>query len=1171
MACRVSLHITHPQLIFRNLQLRNVNGTVLPQPTQCKKATAFFDVPPQGMLFYRVKHAELAPVPGDPHIYFAMAWIFDDKKRKLFFADLIYIEQTVDAGPDDIAGLLVVEIHRRGIGHPCWQGYLSLGGVEAIGCALRVRCSNMFPALIEISMSALQTTSSQLRNNFTLEPPLWHTTTSPPFTTAKGQRANDRLIQYLSANHKHNEIPSTIVILENVHPQLYLHQEPCHPHVLSEATVLEENSNSLMVMPEDANAFVAFGGAAQYAQTFYLVHAIKQGNLNASTASNGLLMPYSYLIVTWTPAGMSRQLYAVEILNTRLPLNPHSPGGFCALLLITALSRAERGHCIQREVVLPAPSKANIAVAAYLSLTWSPVLLLDIASIEKSTQLSRQNSHLSTRTMQAQKSNLPSIKISIENAHPSLSLLDVQCLTTDGNYMHAIDDPEMEIDEIVSGGLLTFVFTPRSNRQLGILLFSVQAAQPIAKSPLLAVAWPIFHANIMEDNGNGGLMECLMFAKQSEGTLANGMEFTVTTTLRRHWKRKELEATICFSGNLSRSENEDILSHVRNTAAEEAGEELVIVHQNTHSGLTMLNTQMYLFTGKVIERPKASVHINDELVARAKYDKNGANNLDGSVKGFIVAQLANAFGTKRTFFVNAMTFTKPPIPRLKDKRIRARLFRQLIEPRLCMAGKDVIHHRMVFQNAPGIFLGATLNHKSNPNGDASVTLLHAVLRKASNLPLYALSAAPTLAQQRRTIRTMKRRETEKKKAIPNTPSVKIVDNESISNVNYLWPPPGSNNLAVEQQQEAGVKQNYASSERSILIMDGSVTVLNDDDSICAQLFTKDEPASNSKQELQNESTHQASQDTSEAYNFEEHHSKEIQIDATFTQDESATKELLPMDSSLTSNDTADTSKSMDQSGFYGKIGLVPDNPPILDPLNFSNYRLEEVFQLFCNTDTPAVNINTDPNYIEKGKAQIKSPGIFTPSTAGTCQIDMLPLLLNGDVQRPRLYSIPSNASDSLEPTCRMTIVNRMANATVKAIGHHIAPGAQLLPTLALPSDHPDNTDHQPLDWMFAANDPCNPIDVTIVCTVDVADAMGCLFWVTRIIVKEDTVSIGIATKRNNGKIPIKISPQTLQQIHEVVICNSVTDGSIYRVFKLTHTHNLIIHGLLTYGMSPVVH
>jgi hypothetical protein len=156
-----------------------------------------------------------------------------------------------------------------------------------------------------------------------------------------------------------------------------------------------------------------------------------------------------------------------------------------------------------------------------------------------------------------------------------LTLLDFQCLTTENDYTHNTGGPDTEIEEISSGGLHTFTFTSRSNRQMGILLFKVQAAQPIARSPLLVVAWRqsselsndlFFYSHIMEENMLGDRTNMLaldnlfatvydhrksIFAKQSEGKLANGMEFTITTTLRRHTSRKELEATLCFTGNIS--------------------------------------------------------------------------------------------------------------------------------------------------------------------------------------------------------------------------------------------------------------------------------------------------------------------------------------------------------------------------------------------------------------------------------------------------------------------------------------------------------------------------------------------------------------------------------------------------------------------------------------------
>ena len=137
-------------------------------------------------------------------------------------------------------------------------------------------------------------------------------------------------------------------------------------------------------MPNGADAFVAFdNGIANHAQAHYLLHTITQGITTGSSAARGQPKLHTYLIVAWMPAGMSRQLYAVEILSTRRPLNPQSTIGDCALQLLMMLGRAERGHCIQRETMLLLPSKTTVAVAAYLSLAWAPTLLLDVTSVEK--------------------------------------------------------------------------------------------------------------------------------------------------------------------------------------------------------------------------------------------------------------------------------------------------------------------------------------------------------------------------------------------------------------------------------------------------------------------------------------------------------------------------------------------------------------------------------------------------------------------------------------------------------------------------------------------------------------------------------------------------------------------------------------------------------------------
>jgi hypothetical protein len=317
------------------------------------------------------------------------------------------------------------------------------------------------------------------------------------------------------------------------------------------------------------------------------------------------------------------------------------------------------------------------------------------------------------------------------------------------------------------------------------------------------------------------------------------------------------------------------------------GEELVIAHQSNHPDLTLLNVQMYSFTGKILQRPKTTVSTNDTTMGRMRYDKKAVDALEGSVKGFILAQIADKFGNpipghthiiiawrlkgpKRTFFVNALTFTKPPIPRLKDRQIQGRFFRQLIQPRLCLAGQDIIHHRLLFQSAPGIFLGATLTHKPLAQKGSSITLLHVVLRKASNLPLHALSAAPTLAKQRRTIRNLKRNRKEATQQVPTSPSVKIIDSESLHDMDQLWPQveidqPVNNGLdrAIEEEDDASV-------ERSILVINGSITILNDDNSICVPFYPNDEENMqfdhNASQEINQHSTDKTNNSNGNSFN-----------------------------------------------------------------------------------------------------------------------------------------------------------------------------------------------------------------------------------------------------------------------------------------------------------------
>ncbi|RKP26459.1 hypothetical protein SYNPS1DRAFT_27847 [Syncephalis pseudoplumigaleata] len=1226
MACRVSLRIAHPLLTFHGLQLYNVHGASVPLAVPPESAAGCIDVPPRGMLFYRVCHQENAAVPGDPLIYFAMAWLFTDGKRKVFFADLVYIEQTLNAGADDMVALLATEIHRRGIGHPYWRGHLPVGGLEPIGCALRVRCSNRLPATMEITLSELPDMATALRGNYTLEPPLWHTTTSLPFTTIAGQYANDRLVHYLSTSQPPHATPPTIIVLENVHAQLHLHQAARHPQLLAEAALLPEksgisskngisSSGSSIVAPNTASAFVAYTDpAARHSPYYYLVYTITRDMAKTPTRASpgGQPAMHAYFVITWTAAGTSRQFYAVEILNARLPLDPNSHEGTCALSLMTALSRSERGHCIQREAMLALPARTSMAVAAYLSLAWSPTLLIDVASIEKSTHRGGRRSYrgrtrscresrrvltaLCAIRIAARKSCLPSIKISIENAHPSLALLDFQCLTTENGYGHSTDGPDTEMEEIVSGGLHTFVFTPRSDRQMGMLLFRVQAAQPIARAPLLVVAWRqsselsndlYFHANVVEENAHGDRMGMLaldnlfatvydhrksIFAKQSEGTLANGMEYTVTATLRRHLHRKELEATVCFAGNISGSGNEDILTQVRMMAEEEAGEELVVAHQSSHPDLTLLNVQMYAFTGRITERPRSTVGTNDTVMARMQYDKQAVNTLDGSVKGFILAQIADKFGhpipgnahiivawrlkgPKRTFFVNALTFTKPPIPRLKDRQIQGRFFRQLIQPRLCLAGQDIIHHRLLLQNAPGIFLGATLHHRPLGQAGSSITLLHVVLRKASNLPLHALSAAPTLAKQRRTIRNMKRRTRQEEAAAAQpaaSPSIKIIDNESVHEMDQLWP-----YVEADSTRQSARHSMMEEGERSILIINGSVTILNDDNSICARLYAEDEEApAGSGDDRPQSMEHPAMEHGS-------HHSQQ---------------------SDHASSHDASGDLSMDHRYSLGSIGLIPDKPPILDPLEFSSNRLAEAFSLFHLYDTSQSSpIMAETDIGMKGKlarqcthghidvgevpADAESASETTSPTttiASSCPPDMLPLLLGGDVLRHRPPSSASSIIDGKEFTCRVVITNGMADAAIQPVGHYAEPPVQLRHA------PPTHSEGKSLDWTFVANGPRHMIDMAIASSIHVEGEAGCLLWVVRVIAMGGVVSMGIASKRSHRSALPRMNAQTLQQIHQVIVCSPVLDGQLQRVFQLNERRNLAIRGTLANGLATSV-
>jgi hypothetical protein len=177
-----------------------------------------------------------------------------------------------------------------------------------------------------------------------------------------------------------------MLILENVHAQVHLHQAVQHPQLLSDAIVFNEKPSTTVVTPNQAKAFAAYYDTSSRISIYYLIYTISRDIPNDTVRRSPSRKPntYSYLIITWTAAGTSRQFYAVEILNTRLPLDPHTHEGISALSLIIALSRSERGHCIQREAILALPARTTMAVAAYLSLAWSPTLLIDVASIEKS-------------------------------------------------------------------------------------------------------------------------------------------------------------------------------------------------------------------------------------------------------------------------------------------------------------------------------------------------------------------------------------------------------------------------------------------------------------------------------------------------------------------------------------------------------------------------------------------------------------------------------------------------------------------------------------------------------------------------------------------------------------------------------------------------------------------
>ncbi|KAI8056131.1 hypothetical protein BDF22DRAFT_673964 [Syncephalis plumigaleata] len=1231
MTCRVSLSIAHSSIKICNLQLRNVNGVALPLSIQQENSVAYCEVPTQGMLFYEVKHVAHVPAKEDPIIYFAMAWLFIDGKRKMFFADIVYIERTMSTSANDIAALLAIEIHRCGIGHPYWQGYLTLSDNTSVGCALRVRCSNILPATIDISLSELSVVVSTLRSNLTWEPALWHTPATLPFGLLAGECAAKVLEKHLLDNLSAQIRPPTMVVLENLHSQVCLHQMTQHPQLLSDSMIFEEKPGATMIGLNQAKAFAAYYDTTLRTSIYYLIYTITRNISNDTNDDISSDMhsdtPYTYLVITWTTAGTSRQFYAVEILNTRLPLDPHTHEGISALSLITALSRLERGHCVQRDMTLALPTRTTVTMATYLSLAWLPTLLVVVASIEKSTELSRQNSQLSRRSTNVKRNVLPSIKISIENAHPSLELLDFQCLTTENDYIHNTDGLDNEIGVIASGGLHTFTFTPRSNRQIGILLFRVQAAQPIARSPLLVVAWRqnsetsndlFFYSHIMEENTLGDRSNMLaldnlfttvndhrksMFAKQSEGKLANGMEFTITTTLRRHTSRKELEATVCFTGNISGSENEDILSQVRQMAEEEAGEELVVAHQSNHPDLTLLNVQMYSFTGKVVERPKTTVGTDDTIMARMRYDKKAVDALEGSVKGFILAQIADKFGNpipghahiiiawrlkgpKRTFFVNALTFTKPPIPRLKDRQIQGRFFRQLIQRRLCLAGQDIIHHRLLLQSAPGIFLGATLTHRPLAQKGSSITLLHVALRKASNLPLHALSAAPTLAKQRRTIRNLRRNGRGVSQQVPTSPSVKIIDSESLHDMDQLWP-----QMEVAQPMNnriyTTIEEDAASAERSIFVVNGSITMLNDDNSICVQLYANDEenmqPNTNALQAINHEHEHQHHSTNGNSFNNSTAIYNNSSNENTIKYMNAATRQVDNNIETLHNKSFNVDQSKMTTDNPLDEAGLIPNEPPMLDPLEFSSNRLEDALNMFCNlSNTTPTTIQTTTDNRGIISTDMSHSDTITPTTADSYPPDMLPYLLGGDVVPPSLRSTPSNTTVREEFNCRIVVINNMDDVAVRSVGHYVESGLQVYSPSMQPSTSRVNsspTMNKSLEWTFVStsnngnNGNINSsykVDATIACSIHANNENDSLLWAIRVMAIENVVYIGIVSKRTSQRTPLRLNTESLRQIQQVIICSPVLTGNIYRELKFSQHRILVIRGSLVNGLSTNV-
>ena len=69
--------------------------------------------------------------------------------------------------------------------------------------------------------------------------------------------------------------------------------------------------------------------------------------------------------------------------------------------------------------------------------------------------------------------------------------------------------------------------------------------------------------------------------------------------------------------------------------------------------------------------------------------------------------------------------------------------------------------------------------------------------------------------------------------------------------------------------------------------------------------------------------------------------------------------------------TSYLSKSANQNDLpYSKLATLPDTPPMLDPLNFSNNQLEEVLNIFCNNSTGAIHAAASPDHLGKHRLEL---------------------------------------------------------------------------------------------------------------------------------------------------------------------------------------------------------